>query len=188
MIFLFSLGDLDVEQKFRRSFLLFDRKNNGKISKDEMVDALDKLEMLEMEHNEKGKLIIPDEVENIFSLMDFAHEGKITEEEFLKAARHYRKLGRMLTIFLLERSRTHVQDSIKKFMEEEKEKAAKRKEKRKRILKRRMGSKVVEEEVEVDSADEIVEDVEKMKVEVVEEVEESNNQVEVVKVEEEIKE
>ncbi len=29
-------------------------------------------------------------MENLFSLMDFAHDKKISEEEFLKATMHYR--------------------------------------------------------------------------------------------------
>jgi len=55
-----------------------------------MVDVLDKLEVLEIKHDEKGKVIIPDHVENIFSLMDFKHDGKISEDEFLTATTHYR--------------------------------------------------------------------------------------------------
>ena len=33
---------------------------------------------------------MPDEIENLFSLMDFAHNGKISEQEFLAATGHYR--------------------------------------------------------------------------------------------------
>ena len=40
----------------------------------------------------------PDEIENLFSLMDFAHDGKISEEEFLRATGHYRRLGQLLVI------------------------------------------------------------------------------------------
>ena len=41
---------------------------------------------------------MPDEIENLFSLMDFARDGKISEEEFLRATGHYRRLGQLLTI------------------------------------------------------------------------------------------
>ena len=48
---------------------------------------------------EKGKkVVVPEEIENLFSLMDFAHDGKISEEEFMRATGHYRRLGRLLTI------------------------------------------------------------------------------------------
>ncbi len=30
-------------------------------------------------------------MENLFSLMDFAHDKKISEDEFLKATMHYRQ-------------------------------------------------------------------------------------------------
>ena len=52
--------------KLRRSFLFFDRNGKGSITKEEMVDALDVLEVVEMEHDQKGKVIIPEEVENLF--------------------------------------------------------------------------------------------------------------------------
>ena len=32
------------------------------------------------------------------SLMDFARDGKISEEEFMRATGHYRRLGKLLTI------------------------------------------------------------------------------------------
>ena len=43
-----------------------------------------------MEHDEKGKVIIPESVENLFSLMDFAKDGAICESEFIKTTKHYR--------------------------------------------------------------------------------------------------
>ena len=30
--------------------------------------------------------------------MDFAHDGKISESEFMRATGHYRRLGKLLTI------------------------------------------------------------------------------------------
>ena len=38
----------------------------------------------------QAKTKMPDEIENLFSLMDFAHNGKISEQEFLAATGHYR--------------------------------------------------------------------------------------------------
>lgn len=120
MIFLFSLEDLSDEAKLRRSFLFYDRNGKGNISKEEMVEVLDTLEQMEMEHDDKGKVVIPDNVENLFSLIDFAHDGRIRENEFLKAANHYRNLGKMLTIYLLERSRKYLRDRCVEHIEREK--------------------------------------------------------------------
>ena len=41
---------------------------------------------------------MPDEIKNLFSLMDFAHDGKISVEEFLRATGRYRRLGQLLII------------------------------------------------------------------------------------------
>ncbi len=91
MMFLFTTSeDMTQAQKLKRSFRLCDLNQSGKITKEEMVHVLDKLEVLDMEHDDKGKVIIPDHVENLFSLMDFAHDKKISEDEFLKATMHYR--------------------------------------------------------------------------------------------------
>ena len=109
MFFLFSMGELNEDQKLRRSFLFFDRTDNGKISKMEMVEALDLLEVHDMEHDKNGKVIIPENVENLFSLIDFARSGKITLDEFIKSAKHYRNLGKFLTVQLLERNREFMQ-------------------------------------------------------------------------------
>ncbi len=114
------------------------------------------------------QVIIPDHVENLFSLMDFAHDKKISEDEFLKATTHYRcdtnlnmcisqlfpprrKLGHMMTISLMEPRRRYMQENIREFMKKEKEEREreeaeeeeKKKERpslRKRLMKR-MGSK-----------------------------------------------
>ena len=55
-----------------------------------MVETLDLLELIDMEHDKKGKVIIPDHVENLFALMDFAHNSRIQEDEFMRATKHYR--------------------------------------------------------------------------------------------------
>ena len=52
--------------------------------------TLDLLGLHQMEHDEKGKVKISDKVENLFSLMDFAQDGKINEAEFLRTTKHYR--------------------------------------------------------------------------------------------------
>ena len=52
--------------------------------------TLDLLGLHQMEHDEKGKVKISDKVENLFSLMDFAQDGKISEAEFLRTTKHYR--------------------------------------------------------------------------------------------------
>ena len=60
---------------------------------------------------EKGKML--DEIENLFSLMDFAHDGKISEEEFLRASGHYRRLGQLLIIQKWEQVRNGKLDEIR---------------------------------------------------------------------------
>lgn len=100
--------------------MFFDRTDSGKISKREMVEALDLLEVHDMEHDKNGKVKIPDHVENLFSLMDFAGDSKIHLEEFVKSAKHYRNLGKFLAVNLLEPNRIHLQTVIKDFMEKEK--------------------------------------------------------------------
>jgi Ca2+-binding EF-hand superfamily protein len=67
------------------------------ISKEEMFHTVRVLGDIPADYiAEKGKM--PDEIENLFSLMDFAHDGKISEEEFLRATGHYRWLGQLLII------------------------------------------------------------------------------------------
>ena len=67
------------------------------ISKEEMFHTLRVLGDIPADYvAEEGKM--PDEIENLFSLMDFAHNGKISEEEFLRATGHYRRLGQLLLI------------------------------------------------------------------------------------------
>ena len=66
------------EQRFKRSYYSYDRNRTGKISKTEMLDALLELGKISKspsaEDEQEGK--IPDEVENLFSLMDFANDNK----------------------------------------------------------------------------------------------------------------
>jgi hypothetical protein len=39
--------------------------------------------------------------------MDFGHDGRIDEADFLRATLHYRSLAKMLAIDLLEKNRLH---------------------------------------------------------------------------------
>ena len=101
---------------------MYDRNGSGKITKEEMVDALHDLGQVETEKDEKGwktcgntrektyekhveitwfkllsgKIIVPTSVENLFSLMDFEKNKKIDEAEFLRCTMHYRSGGRLL--------------------------------------------------------------------------------------------
>ena len=62
------------------------------ISKEEMFHTLHVLGDVPADYGAQERKM-PDEIENLFSFMDFAHGGKITEEEFLRATRNYRRLG-----------------------------------------------------------------------------------------------
>ena len=68
------------EQTLRRSYYFYDRNRSGKISKEEMVDALIDLGKVTRNDSDKTKkdevASIPDEVENLFSLMDFANDNR----------------------------------------------------------------------------------------------------------------
>ena len=65
------------EQLMRRTYYLYDRNRSGKISKEEMLDAmLDLGKIPKTDTDEKGNPRIPDEVENLFSLMDFANDNR----------------------------------------------------------------------------------------------------------------
>ena len=68
------------EQRLKRSYYLYDRNRSGKISKEEMLDALldlGKITKSVAGENEKEKQPkIPDEVENLFSVMDFANDNR----------------------------------------------------------------------------------------------------------------
>ena len=57
---------------------------------------------------------VPPEVEYVFSLMNFdGNENKVTLDEFLKSAGHYRKLRQLLSIQLLDEHRTDIIRRIK---------------------------------------------------------------------------
>ena len=62
--------------------------------------------------------------------MDFANDKIITEEEFLRSTTHYRKLGKMLTIDLLNEQRIKVAHLVKEFIEKEALEKAEEKEKK----------------------------------------------------------
>ena len=49
----------------------------------------------------KNSLIVSDDVQNLFSLMDFGGDGKIKYEEYMRATMHYRRLGMLLSIDFL---------------------------------------------------------------------------------------
>ena len=74
------------------------RKGNKVISKEEMFHTL---------------RVIGDIPADLFSLMDFAHDGKISEEEFLRASGHYRRLGQLLIIQKWEQVRNGKLDEIR---------------------------------------------------------------------------
>ena len=127
MVCLFSLSeDLSKEQILRRSYLMYDTNRSGKVSKAEMMKVLVKLGKIESVPapeeatsgggGKKDKVEkIPEEVEYVFGLMDFdGNENKVKEEEFLRAALHYRKLGGLLSIRLLETKRKNVVVNLKK--------------------------------------------------------------------------
>merc|ERR1711894_549431 len=105
------------EQEMRRSYYLYDRNRSGKISKEEMLDALidlGKIPQAETDQKDKEKTPkIRDEVENLFSLMDFANDKRISEKEFLRATLHYRRLANLLKINYLEKNRQDMVRQIK---------------------------------------------------------------------------
>jgi len=112
LAFIFSMStELSDEEKRIRSFRFYDRKGNKVISKEEMFHTLRVLGDLPADvTGEDGEM--PDEIENLFSLMDFARDGKISEEEFLRATGHYRRLGQLLTIQKWENVRNEMIESL----------------------------------------------------------------------------
>jgi Ca2+-binding EF-hand superfamily protein len=54
------------EQRLRRSYVLYDKNCSGKITKEEMVETLSDLGKIKTIFDEKGKLKIPNDVENLF--------------------------------------------------------------------------------------------------------------------------
>jgi len=77
--------------------------------------------------------------------MDFAHNGKISEQEFLAATGHYRRLGQLLTIDRWEKFRTEMVTALQRDVdlwrerkrEKEKKRGAKKIDKRMRWERRR---------------------------------------------------
>jgi Ca2+-binding EF-hand superfamily protein len=57
---------LNREQRLRRSYVLYDKNCSGKITKEEMVETLSDLGKIKTIFDEKGKLKIPNDVENLF--------------------------------------------------------------------------------------------------------------------------
>ena len=94
---------------------------SGKVSKTEMMKVLLKLERIDDESSDDDdsssgddKPEIPPEVEYVFSLMNFdGNSNKVTLEEFLKSAGHYRKLRQMLSIQILDDKRTEFIRNLK---------------------------------------------------------------------------
>merc|ERR1712141_729683 len=87
-----------------------------------MLDALidlGKIPQAETDQKDKEKEPkIPDEVENLFSVMDFANDNKISEKEFLRATLHYRRLGNLLSIDYLEKCRQEIVRKIKALVDD----------------------------------------------------------------------
>jgi len=114
MLYIYSTdGNMSREQKLRRSYNFYDNNNSGKISDEEMVEALIKMEKIEKVEDKNGDLVIPEDVKNLFSLMDFAGDGKIKYEEFMKATMHYRRLGMLLTVDFLPAHRKALLQKMK---------------------------------------------------------------------------
>merc|ERR1719495_501467 len=102
MLYIYSTEEnLSRQQKLQRSYNFYDNNGSGKISQEEMVEALVKMEKIDKVLDENGDLVIPEDVLNLFSLMDFAGDGKIKYEEFMKATMHYRRLGILLSMDFL---------------------------------------------------------------------------------------
>ena len=141
MLYLFSTEEnLSREQLLRRSYNFYDVNNSGKISKEEMLEALVKMERIDTKtlvETDDGQWLIPginkvflflkwpkcksiyvlsisDDVQNLFSLMDFGGDGKIKYEEFMRATMHYRRLGMLLSIDFLPAHRKCLLQKMKK--------------------------------------------------------------------------
>lgn len=91
-----------------------------------MMKVLLKLERIDDESSEdessgeetdggkSSKQEVPPEVEYVFSLMNFdGNENKVTREEFLRSAGHYRKLRQMLSIQILDDKRREIVQNLK---------------------------------------------------------------------------
>lgn len=110
MLYIYAIDEnLTREQKLKRSYNFYDNNGSGKISQEEMIEALVKLGKIQL----KAEDHIPEDVLNLFSLMDFAGDGKIQYEEFMKATMHYRRLGMLLTIDFLPAHRKALLQKMK---------------------------------------------------------------------------
>jgi len=143
LAFIFSLSpELSDAEKRLRSFRFYDRAGNGAIFKEEMLHTLRVLGDIPPDSG-KAKTKMPDEIENLFSLMDFAHNGKISEQEFLAATGHYRRLGQLLTIDRWENFRTDMVAALQRDLDlwtERKREKEKKKEKKK--VEKNVGKKL----------------------------------------------
>ena len=83
--------------------LLFDPMNLFLVKMEKMEKVLDK----------NDELVIPEDVLNLFALMDFAGDGKIKYDEFMKATMHYRRLGMLFTIDFLPAHRKALLQKMK---------------------------------------------------------------------------
>merc|ERR1712083_13126 len=114
MLYIFSTEEnLSRELKLKRSYNFYDNNGSGKISQEEMVEALVKMEKIEKVLDDNEDLVIPEDVLNLFSLMDFAGDGKIKYDEFMKATMHYRRLGMLLTMDFLPAHRKALLQKMK---------------------------------------------------------------------------
>ena len=72
-----------------------------------------KMEKMEKVLDKNDELVIPEDVLNLFALMDFAGDGKIKYDEFMKATMHYRRLGMLFTIDFLPAHRKALLQKMK---------------------------------------------------------------------------
>ena len=72
-----------------------------------------KMEKMEKILDKNDELVIPEDVLNLFALMDFAGDGKIKYDEFMKATMHYRRLGMLFTIDFLPAHRKALLQKMK---------------------------------------------------------------------------
>merc|ERR1712032_943160 len=115
-----------------------DRAGNGAIFKEEMLHTLRVLGDIPPDSG-KANTKMPDEIENLFSLMDFAHNGKISEQEFLAATGHYRRLGQLLTIDRWENFRMDMVGALQRDLDLWRER---KREKEKKKEKKKVGKKL----------------------------------------------
>ena len=88
-------------------------KKNQDLLFDPMNLFLVKMEKMEKVLDKNDELVIPEDVLNLFALMDFAGDGKIKYDEFMKATMHYRRLGMLFTIDFLPAHRKALLQKMK---------------------------------------------------------------------------